>query len=185
MNTFEKIGAYIARFDKKKLDLFIIVTISLLSLIAAGGFYFINLTRNKVLTRIEELQKIALENKELLIKYEAVSEEEQRIQNLLQENKNFNIKSFFEQFCRQHTLNPEPNWETETYQINDNETFEEIRLSAFFPNQTTEKLVSVLSVLDKNPLVYLKNVEITQQKQNTISFALTLATTKHKSLWEA
>lgn len=185
MTLFEHLAALLIRLDKKHFEWTLVTIISTIGIFAAGATVFIFMQHQSARAYLAEMQRLSIENRELLATAEHLREEEERIQNLLNENKNFNIKSFFEQFCQEEGVTPDPNWETETIALADNNTFEEVKLSASFQKQTTEKLVSMLSRLDKHPLVYIKSLEITPQQPNFISVSLELATEKHKSSWDA
>jgi hypothetical protein len=54
-------------------------------------------------------------------------------------------------------------------------------LPAEFKGYTTERLVQLLSVLDKEEIVYVKEVIIKADRDRKINFTLTLATNQLKS----
>jgi len=113
-----------------------------------------------------------------------VRAEEERIKALLDDNKGFSIKTFFETLTLDQKLKPELGWDTEVRSIEGNDTFDEIILTATFKKQTTQSLVSLLNVLERSEIVYIKELDIKKEEKKTISFEIILATKKRKQFWE-
>ncbi len=174
---------YISSLSAKDSFKIIIGAVSVVTIIALGTAYFVYARGKKHVTSIRELHTLIKKSSGILAQSKSIGQEEDRIEELLQKNRDFNIKSYFEQFCRSHGVTPEPNWETTTNPIEGNDKFEEVVLPATFGGQTTEKLVTLLDDLDKEEIVYLKELAI-RKEPSTIAFDLTIATKKMRRVVE-
>ncbi len=174
---------YILSLDSRQFMQHIGVFLGFCLLSGGGAVYYIYTLRSGYIEELKQLHVTTVKSRKIISDYEIVQNEEERVRGLLDDNKTFNMKSYFEQFCKQNNINPEFGWDTDSRSIEGNDAFDEIILQAQFNNQTTEKLVSVLNNLDKNEIVYTKELEILREEK-TISFTLTIATRKHKRFWD-
>jgi len=184
MEMFDKTVSYILSLDRKHFQQYLLVSLAGFGLLCGGIIYWSHSTRNKKIDLLNQIHEQAHKNDKVLRASQKIKAEETRIQQLLEDNKEFNIKSYFEQFCQQHRITPESGWDTETLSIDGNDTFDEILLPATFKQQTTQVLVTLLNSIDKNEIVYIKELEVKRDKQKTITFTLTIATKKRKLFWE-
>ena len=163
------------QLSKKELEKYIIITLSATITVFGAIIYYSYNTSSEIAKQIKRTNLLANKSFKLLQQYDKLQSEENRLQTLLGKHKNFNIKIYFEQFCKKHSITPEPGWNTTVDIIN--ERFEEITLPATFKGQTTEKLVNILEKLDKKELIYIKSLGIRPDKEaKKISFDITLAT---------
>lgn len=177
--------SYVESLSKKQFErLFIIAVASLIFLISLISF-FIYRTSSKILVEINNLQNLTKKAATVKQKYLEIQQERNRVLDLLEKEKDFEIKSFFEKFCMDHKLKPESDWATPTNAIEGNDMLEEISLRAIFRNQTMESLLKFLEDLSKNPMVYVKNLRISKETSSgakkTISFEITIATLKSRA----
>jgi len=184
VNILDAIADKIIHQTGKEHRIFLSVVLGLLALALAGTTYVLYMQREADIEAINGLNEIIKKNDALMAKSERISAEEERIKALLDEHKGFSIKTFFESLTNEQKLKPEPGWDTEARAIEGNDAFDEIVLTAQFKGQTTQALVTLLGVLDNNPIVYVKEVAIKKEGSKTITFDLTIATKKRKSIWE-
>ncbi|MDQ5940865.1 MAG: hypothetical protein QG632_591 [Candidatus Dependentiae bacterium] len=184
MNLLDTISDAIAQQHKKQHRIFIAATAAIIAAMLGGIVYFLYAERESNIQLINELKEQSKKNDALMAKSERIKAEEERVQTLLEINKGFNIKTFFETLTSNQKLKAEPGWDTERRDIDGNETFDEIVLAATFKGQTTQSLVSLLGTLENNEIVYIKELEIKKDGKKTISFELTIATKKRKQFWE-
>ncbi len=184
MSFLETIIQTITQQTSKQHQVFLISVMSVAFASIGGIIYFLYTQRATDVATLIALQEVSQKNNVLIGKSEKVRAEAERISGLLEENKGFSIKTFFESLTQEQKLKPEQGWGTEIRSIEGNDTFDEIILNATFKNQTTQALVGLLGVLDNNEIVYLKEVEIKKETPKTITFVLTIATKKRKQFWE-
>lgn len=183
MEFLDQIIIYIERLDQKKFLQQAGIFLACITLVTGGIVYLIETKRNTEIANLKELSELSQKSAKVIRESEKIKLEEERVRALLDDNKNFSIKTYFEQFCRAHEITPEAGWDTETRSIDGNDMFDEILLPAVFKNQTMEHLVTILNDLDENEIVYIKELEIKNAEQN-ITFTLTIATKKQKGFWE-
>ncbi len=175
----QNISEQIQRLPKKDLEKYIIIILATTSVVLGGIIYYIYNTSMHLTDQIKRTSTLASKSVNILKKYEALQEEENRLQDLLAKHKDFNVKIYFEQFCKEQNITPEPGWNTTVDTIN--EKFEEVTLPASFKGQTTEKLVTILEKLNKNELLYIKYLAVRAEKNTKkITFDITLATKRIK-----
>jgi len=184
MEFFDSLATYIVQLDRKKFNTYAAALLGGIFLAGCGSVYFFYNKRTTLLAQLDALYKQAEQNNKIVHSFEKVKKEEERIQTLLENNKGFSVKSFFEQFCSEHKVTPEPGWDTEVRGIEGNEQFDEVVLPATFKKQSTKELVTLLNSLEANEIVYIKELDIKKEENNTISFNLTIATKKQKRFWQ-
>jgi hypothetical protein len=184
MNFLETIAATIAAQNNKQHVLFISFALGGMTLLMGGCLAYLYMQRAHDIETITQIQEQIKKNEILIIQSERVKAEEERIKALLDENKGFSIKTFFETLTSDQKLKPELGWDTEVRSIEGNDTFDEIILTATFKKQTTQALVSLLNVLERSEIVYIKELDIKKEEKKTITFELILATKKRKQFWE-
>ncbi len=170
----------IASLKKNDLEKYVLIYIGGLLVIIGGILYYTYSTASQLRFELKKIEKQANEAADVIISIKKIEIEEKRLLALLERNKNFNIKSFFEQFCRENGLSLPPNWTTNTVTFPNNDKIDEITLSALFQKQTTNKLTEILNKLEKKEIVYIKDLEITKNKKY-IDFKLTIATKRYKN----
>lgn len=175
---FHNIVATIQTLSKKQLEKYIVATLVVAGLLLGGIIFFTYSSSSELVSEMKVLEKQANNAASILNQYKKMQKEEDRIQALLEKHKTFNLKIFFEQFCKENGINPEPGWDTSDESIN--AKFEEISLPATFKGQTTEKLVQILAKIDKKEILYVKELNIKNDGAKKITFDMTIATKRSK-----
>jgi ATP-dependent Lon protease len=184
MNFLETIATHIASQNTKQQQIFIAAVLCSIALLIGGSLTYLYMQRASDIETIIQIQEQIKKNELLMAQSERIKAEEERIKELLDENKGFSIKTFFETLMLDQKLKPELGWETEVRSIEGNDTFDEIILTAQFKKQTTQSLIALLNVLERNEIVYIKELDIKKEEKKTISFEIILATKKRKQFWE-
>ena len=184
MNFLESLSQTIAHQNQKQHHIFLGIFLGSIVGLAGGIIVYTYMQRDADCATITLCQEQTKKNDMLIAHSNRIKAEEERIQALLDENKGFSIKTFFETLILDQKLTPEPGWDTEARSIEGNETFDEIILTALFKNQTTQSLVTLLHVLETHEIVYIKELEIKKEAKKTISFEIIIATKKRKQFWE-
>ena len=182
MEALNKIAAYVQSLEPKEFQKY--VAIGLFGVAAAAGLviFYIHTKNNELIMRTKQLRTLTEKSFRLIQDNRDMVKEEQRWKEKLDKEKNFTMQGFFEQFCREQNITPEQGWNARTEPVS--EKFDEIILLATIKGQTTESLVGILAALEKKEIVYIKELTVRTESPGKISFDITLATKKYKSLTE-
>ena len=153
--------------------------ISIITLTGLGGYY----THAKIKNLIQEAKKIErlmVKTQKILQDNDRMKTKEAGLEKLLEDNKDFDIRKYFEQFIKEQSITPLANWDTETLPISGSDKFDEVSLNAVFKGQTTQKLIDIIKAIDKKQIVYIKALSIINEANKKITFEITMATKKHK-----
>ena len=179
MKIINKLENFIRPLSKKDFQRYFIIFIATMSLLILGIHYYIYNISSGYIKKLEIINKQARLTSKLVAQYEQLQEEEKTIKKLLEKNKDFNMSTFFENITNKHGITPEPHWKPESESIESSEEFEEIVLNTTFKNLTTQKLVTFLSDIYEEKMVYFKDLTITKEEAG-IDCNITLATKKHR-----
>lgn len=170
---------HLQSLTKKQIQQYFLIFLLGMSGVVFGMVYFIHSKSVELLSEIKRLESFANKATSILEENQKMEVEEQRIQAMLDADRNFNIKSYFEGFCQSQGL-PSQGWgEARTEELNDK--FDEVSLTASFKGQTTEKLVHILEDFYKKEIIYIKSLNVKQEPDKKISFNITIATKSLKS----
>ncbi|MGD1997855.1 MAG: hypothetical protein PVJ92_02985 [Candidatus Dependentiae bacterium] len=184
MDIQEKVISHILSLDSKRFQQYLGVLLGIVFAGCVGTVYLFYTSRAAKIEQLTQLYDQVRKNDKIVVESDKIKAEEERIQDILSDNKGFNIKTFFETFYRQHNVQPEGDWDTEVRSIEGNDTFDEVLLPVTFKKQTTQNMVLLLSALDKHEIVYIKELEIERGEGKVITVNLTIATKKRKQFWE-
>lgn len=181
MNIINDIANYIQKLNKKEFEKLLLIILLAVTVTCLGSIYFIYNKSSLLVENIKLTTKLANKTTSILNENKKMDFEQKRLTQILETNKNFNIKTFFEQFTQQQAIPPEPAWDTMVVPVEGNEKFDEIILTANFKNQITANLTRMLDALDKNEMVYIKELIINHEEHQKISFKITIATKRFKT----
>jgi hypothetical protein len=174
---------YIQKLSRKEFNKYLITTLACVAVLSLAMTYYIY---SKSSALVEEIKKLNVQSRtveKIFAQNKVLQNEEEMIKKLLKKDPNFNMRSFFEKFYTKHKIKPEPNWKPEDGDIIPGTElgvkYQEVILRATFKGQTMQKLVTLLKEIYKDPIIYLKAIEINGEK-NKINFELTLATKRYK-----
>lgn len=184
MKIIETIAIYLKKTNKKDFEKMIFMFVFSLGIISFLSIYIIYNESSNIVRRIKKLEKLVNRSNYVISENKIIEIEKKRLMEILNRNKDFSINSFFEQFCQQHGISAQPNWSPITIPVEGNDKFEEIVLTSVFKNQTTENLIKIVEALDKNEMVYIKDLTIRKSENNKINYQITMATIKTKRFLE-
>lgn len=179
---FENLSEFIHKLDKNSFRMYLIFFLGTIVLLSGTMIYYINNKSHSLIAEIKSMQKAALDTNQIIKKYQAIQFQKKTTQNLLDKEQDFEIKSFLEAFYRKHQLKPESTWIAVATPLSGNDQIEEITLQATFKGQTTEKLVKILQSLGEKEIVHIKNLKVTKEAKETISFDLTVSTFRYRQV---
>lgn len=179
MEIINKATNYIQNLNKKQLEQHILLVLGGTAIIVGGLMYFIYAESNTLIKQFKKTEELSKKSISILADDDKLNQEARYIQDLFEQSKDFTLESYFETFCKEEGLSPEAGWSKRIAETNDR--FEEHTLTALFKHQTMEKLVKILTILEKKEIIYFKNIAIKSEGAKKISFELTLATKIMKS----
>jgi len=173
---------YIQSLNKKEFRKYATATLIGIAILALGATYYVYHTSSSLVEKIKKLDADSNKIIRIIAQNEGLRKEEEKIRIILDKNPNFNMSTYFERFYTKHKIQPEPNWKPEQGTIiegfQEGIKYQEIILQATFKKQTMQKLVTMLQDVYKEPIIYLKALEISTEEK-TINFELTLATKQY------
>ncbi|MBM3886984.1 hypothetical protein FJ364_03560 [Candidatus Dependentiae bacterium] len=170
---------YIHQLDRAMFNKYTAIGLGVMSLIIGSGIYFIYHSCSYYEKEIVKLQNMKKKTRKLLLDFNHIDAEEAQVKSMLNQHKNFDLKIYFELFCKEQGFTPSPDWNTSITPFNPQ--VDEIVLTATFKGLVTENLVRMLQGFDKTPVVYLKNMRIKTEKDKKITCEITLATIQTKT----
>jgi len=184
MKFIGDIVTFIANLDTRRFMIYLGGLLSSVLIVMGIMIYILHLQGTRLVSHIRNLHKITAQAREATYLYETIQDRKQGVIDALEEEQDFELKSFFASFCKENNIKPESNWSTLSTSIDGNELLEEISLSAIFNNFTIQKCVALFEALEKKDIVYVKNFSITKEGENkrsskTVSLELSLATLKY------
>jgi hypothetical protein len=181
-----KINEFITKLqslEKKEFQKYLIIFLSTIALLSIGLLYYIYHTSSSLVQQIKKLNIQTHRIATLINKNKMLEQEERKIREILDKRPNFKMNTFFEEFYTKHNIKPETGWKPEEGAVitgtEEGISYQELILKATFKNQTMQKLVTLLQDIYKEPIIYLKSLEIEAEKTK-INFELELATKKYK-----
>jgi hypothetical protein len=178
MKQFTKIMSVLQELSKKEFERYLIIFLAIVLVTALGIVYYISSTSTGYIEQITSLQRLSDKTALVLAENDQLLQEQQRIQALFEQEKDFNIKSYFELFCKQQNITAEAGWDTTSSDIGDK--FTETILQATFKGQSMQKIVQVIDALDKKETTYIKEVTIRSEPNQKITTELRIGTVRPK-----
>ncbi len=170
----------IESLSKKEFEKNLKLTI-LFIVIAAFSISFLFYSKNEdLIMQIKNTKTLSAKTFELIKTNEKMLIAEEKLQKLLEQEKDFDLNIYFEQLCKEQSIPPEPDWEPVIQELSGTNKFDEVTLKATFKDQTTENLVKILEEVGTKEIVYIKDLVIKKQENNKIMFDINLATKRLK-----
>ena len=149
--------------------------------LTGGVVYFHFSTVNSLNKKVKAMRSKRNEIKRLLQKHALVQKQSKEINNLLEEEKNFKIKSFFDNLVTLQSLQSKQKKEAEVTEEILYKKYTEIKLKAQFRQMNTMLLAQLLDAIEAKKRVYVKELTITKTRGASIDISLVIATLKPQS----
>ncbi len=188
MKIIEKLLMHVSALTKGEYDRQVLYLLLGVVLFAAGGFYLATSTSEQYAHQVSSLHTQARNAGNLSLRFATAQREKRNITHLLSENKTFEIKSFVENFFRDHNIRPTSDWAVITSALAGNDQLEELSLKVRITGQSMENVVTLLSDLAQKEIVYVREMGLSKQPsfggRNNVSIELVLATLRFTSRLE-
>ncbi len=183
MEALNRIVGYIEALDRHNFRLHVCAFFAGIILVASMLLYYIHSSKHDLISQLQILNKLAVKSCHIIDSNRRLAKDEQRLKNLLEQKRGFSIQAFFEQFCRDQNITAETGWAARPAE-HVSDIFDEIILTARFKDLTSNKLVKILDALNKEEIVYLKELQIKTGTSKKIAVSVTMATKCYKSSLE-
>lgn len=181
MELLSQLTLKVKNLDDASYKRLFIITIAVIMLVVGGVFWYYHRSTQdlkKLITRINTQRE---EVQQTLVQLDHVKKQRSTVEQLLAEEKNFRIKSYFSTVIEHLKLVGNQTKDPEVTQHELLEQYDEIQLTAHFHGLNTLQLCELLATLEKKQRVYTKTLDITRGAQkDTIAVNLSIATLKPK-----
>lgn len=178
MEILNKTTAFIQNLNQALFQKYLIAVLASFGLLSLTVTYYTYSTSTELVDQIKRIGTLSSKSAEIIEQEALLAQEQKRLLEIFDKEKDFNIKIYFEQFCKEQMITPELGWGDSIVEINDK--ISEIVLRATFKGQNTEKLARVLDALSKKEIIYVKEVTVRHEPPNRITFDLKIATIRYK-----
>jgi len=184
MVLLKRIRERLEKLDEKEFFKYGAIFLGIICLLSSAiivRYYFKKSSLTKQMKSVNSLRE---EVKTILDRYERVKKQRDEVNALLDKNEDFILEEYVEQLRKQLGL---------TYVIESrttaprDEVYKEIAINAKFTNMNMRELTELLQELEKNKLVYTKDLDIVKSKSRsgTLDVSITIATLKKAIKTEA
>lgn len=177
MVLLNRIRERIEKLDEKEFLRFSIIYLSILCLLATGiivRYYFKTSSLKKQMKKINQLRE---DVKVILERYERVKKQRNEVDALLDQHEDFILQEYMEQLRNKMRLSYII--ESTTTSPRD-DVYQETAINAKFTNMNMKELTELLQEIEKNKLIYTKELDIVKSKTRpgTLDVSITIATLK-------
>lgn len=148
-----------------------------LTLITTGIIYFNHSKTKDLRASLQRMYKSQQEAKTILDRFKIVKKQRDDINTLLEEDKNFKLKSYFDDVVAKIGLTSQQVREAEVSEDLLQKLYTEIKIIAQFRGISTKQLCELLQAIEEKTRVYTKELSISK-KNNSLDVVLTIATLK-------
>lgn len=178
MEILKKTRTFIQELDEKELATYLIAALTAIFLVVSLTiiFYFRRVTNlRKQIVYVNEKRE---EIKTILNKYEKVEQQQKAVDQLLEENKNFKIRGYFEDLLATLNLKDKKTSDLEATKTEQDNRYIEITLKASLGAMNMKQTCELLDKLEQNKIIYTKELEIAKSKKRpkTVDVMITIAT---------
>ena len=179
MLMFQKITAYLSDLTDKEFKRYIVIFFASLGIILLFGTYRYYRSVFDLKKQMKRINITRTEVQGLLTKYDQIKKQKETVDALLNQDKSFWIKRYFDDTLKKldisHMLTKEP----DIIETDLKEGYTEITLSANFARIDSQQMAELLNELEQKKRIYIKKLDITKARNsNTLSFVIIIATLK-------
>ncbi len=181
MNFLSNLYARIMSLEKKIFYQGIIIFFGILIALIIGMLVYYYTTIYSLKNQLTKTKRQQEEVRLLLGQFTQLQEESKKVNDVLEEEKNFKIKNFYESILQQQNLHSSQLKEAEIQEENLRNRYIEIKLTSQLQQLSTEQLCNLLDILDKKARIYIKDLSITKTRNNNLDVVLVIGTLKIQS----
>ncbi len=180
-----RIESFLATQNSSMFRNYILVYIGTFSVLCGGLIFYYNYRTAAMIKNIRTLNTKRVQVQELLSKELTIREQQNLVDELIQQDKNFLIMHYFETIAEQlnltNKLQEKPRLTTNEPAMLKSKGYSELILEIKLDDLNMWQVTQLLEELEKNKRVYIKNLELESNPDTppTVSLLLTIATLKN------
>lgn len=178
MSFFSNLYTRIMSFEKKLFYQGVIVFFGALVAIIVGMLIYYYTTIYGLKSQLTKTKRQQEEIRLLLGQFTQLQEESKNVNAVLEEEKNFKIKNFYDSLLQQQNLQGSQLKEAEIQEENLRNRYTEMKLISQLHQLSTEQLCNLLDALEKKARIYVKDLSITKTRNNNLDVVLVIGTLK-------
>lgn len=148
-----------------------------LTLLTVGIMYYHHSKTSELRSALQKMYKTQQEAKVILERLKLVNKQSEDINTVLEEDKNFKIKSFYDDLVAKNGLTSYQGKEAEVSEDILQKLYTEIKLTAQLRGISTKQLCELLQAIEQKTRIYTKELSITK-RSDSLDIILTIATLK-------
>lgn len=148
-----------------------------LALLTSGIIYYHHSKTSELRQSLQKMYKTQQEAKILLERLKLVQKQSDDINTLLEEDKGFKIKNYFDEVVNRNNLSSKQIKEAEVSENILQKLYTEVQLIAQFRGISTRQLCELLQAIEQKTRIYTKELSI-NKKNGSLDVVLTIATLK-------
>jgi len=175
MSFFEKFQEFALPVETSEFYRNVGIFLGALTLITGSIMYYHHSATSELRSSLQRMHKTQQEAKQILERLKAVSKRQEEVDAVLEEDKNFKLKSFYDDVIQRLGLSPNQVKEAD---VNDDvlqKMYTEIKVNAQLRGISTKQLCELLQSLEQKARVYVKDLTIVK-KNDSLDVTLTIAT---------
>ncbi len=177
MSLLEKIQQIALPLEASEFYRNLIIYLVAISAAMGGIMYYHHSKTSELRTSLQKMYKNQQEAKIILERLKVVQKQSDEVNSLLEEDKNFKLKNYFDEIVQKAGLSKLQAKEAEVSEEILQKLYTEIKINAQFNGMTTKQMCELLQAIEQKQRVYIKELSITQ-KNNALIIAITVATLK-------
>lgn len=181
MEVLQKLQEALLGFEKKEFYKYIGIYFGVIGVLTLGLVYFYYTHVISLQSKLKRVNRSRQEVALLLEKYKYAQKQKAEVDALLNEEKSFKIKDFFDKVVQQHRLTGKQKKEAEPSDEVLHKKYTEYKLTAQFRQISTKQLCELLNSIEQKARVYTKELTITKTRGASLDVSLTIATLKPHS----
>ena len=178
MELLKQLQNRIIHFERKEFYQYAGALFGAVFIVILGLVYYYFSKTSELHSTLKKLNKNRQEVQQLLQEYKIVEKQKEAVNDMLDEERNFKLKSFFDNLTTQFNLRNQQQKEAEVTEELLHKKYTEIRLTAQFRQITMQQLCELLNGIEQKQRVYTKELVITKTKGAALDVILTIATIK-------
>lgn len=180
MNFLKPIEQFVTSLSKKEFQRYAIIYIISVIVLASLLIFWQSSKANAIKKKIVQTNSQRITARDILTQDQEVQHQKKLVDQTLKERKNFKLQHFFgliiKQLKLQNNLKKSDPFVSNLEQLRSS-GYSEVRVEASLINLNTKQLVELLEEIEKNPIIYVKYLEIIKSgKAPAIDVLITIAT---------
>lgn len=181
MDFLQKIQAKLVSFERNEFYKNVGAYFGIVFLLMLGITYYYFSKTSELQSSLKKINRNRERVRLILQEHKAVQKQRTEVNTMLNEEKNFKIKNFFDGIVQQHQLKLQQTKETEISEEVLQKKYTEVKLTAQFKQISTQQLCELLNSVEQKARVYTKELTITKTRGASLDVLLTIATLRPQS----